>query len=52
LLKQKGKWDLENKECLRCFLQAYHVYRFLEENTEAELIKKHLKEEYQWADID
>ncbi len=52
LFKHQGRWDSVKKECLKYYLQAYHVYFFLEENTEAELIKKHLEEEYQWADID
>lgn len=52
LLKQKGKWDASNNECLKYYLQAYHVYHFFDDNTEAELIMKHLEEEYQWADID
>ncbi len=51
LLKQEGKWDASNNECLKYYLQAYHVYHFFEDNMEAELIMKHLKEEYQWADI-
>lgn len=51
LLKQQGRWKPSNKECLKYYLQAYHVFHFFEDNTEAELIKKHLEEEYQWADI-
>lgn len=52
ILQQKGKWDASNNECLKYYLQAYYIYQFFEDNTEAELIKKHLEEEYQWADID
>ncbi len=51
LLKQEGKWDVSDNECLKYYLQAYHIYHFFEDNTEAELIKKHLEEEFQWADI-
>lgn len=52
LLKQQRKWDSSNKECLVYYLQAYHIYHFLEELEDAEAIKKHLEEEYKWADID
>ena len=52
LLKLQGKWDLTNKECLKYYLQAFYVYHFLDENTEAESIKKYLEEVYQWEDID
>jgi hypothetical protein len=51
LLKQKGRWDSLNSECLKYYLQAYHVYHFFDNYTEAEVIKKHLEEEYQWVDI-
>lgn len=52
LLKEQRKWSSSNKECVRHYLQAYHIYHFFEKHTEAERIRKHLEEEYQWADID
>ncbi len=51
LLKQQEKWDSNSKECIRYYLQSYHIYKFLEEISEADSIKKHLEEEYKWADI-
>ncbi|MDF2483959.1 MAG: hypothetical protein K0R46_127 [Herbinix sp.] len=52
LLKKNGSWDASNKECIKNYMQAYHIYNFCEEQAEADMIKKHLQEEYQWADID
>jgi hypothetical protein len=52
LLKAQKKWDFLQKECLKIYLQAYYVFDFCEDHTTAEKIKKHLQEEYKWADID
>jgi transcriptional regulator with XRE-family HTH domain len=52
LQKEQNNWAALKEECIKYYLQAYHVYHFFEETTEAESIKKHLEEEYQWADID
>jgi hypothetical protein len=52
LLKAQKKWNFSQKECLKIYLQAYYVFDFCEDHTTAETIKKHLQEEYKWADID
>jgi hypothetical protein len=52
LLKKQGNWINSKEECLKYYLQAYHIFHFFEESSEAEFIKKYLEEEYQWADID
>ncbi len=52
ILKQQRKWASSNKECIRYYLQAYHIFHFLEEYAEADSIKKQLEEVYKWVDID
>ncbi|HKL80828.1 MAG TPA: hypothetical protein VJ888_10390 [Mobilitalea sp.] len=52
ILKSHDKWNKENKECLKTYLQAYYVYEFCEEKTKTEEIRKHIQEEYGWEDID
>lgn len=52
LLKQNCEWNPAHRECLRLYFQAYYMLDFSDNHTEAEEIKRHLKEEYQWADID
>ena len=52
LLKGQKQWETAKSECIKLFLQAYYVFDFCEEDAKAELIKSHLKEEYQWEDID
>ena len=52
-LKAKGEWkDDKKRECLRLFLESFHVLNFCGNGTEADEIRKHLEEEYQWEDID
>lgn len=52
-LKATGKWkDEKQKECLRLFLESFHVFDFCGDDTEADKIQKHIQEEYQWEDID
>jgi hypothetical protein len=52
MFKDKKNWTDLKKICLQYYLQAFHVYHFFDEDVEAELIKKHLEEEFQWVDID
>lgn len=52
LLKSQDQWKISQKECLKLYIQAYHVLNFCEEQTTAEKIKKYLQEEYRWVDID
>lgn len=52
LLKLEIDWQEKKKNCLKLYLQAYYVLSFCEENDTAEEIREHLKEEYQWEDID
>jgi len=47
-----SEWEPGRKtECLKLYLQAYHVFDFCEEKSEAEEIRNHLLEVYQWEDI-
>lgn len=51
--KTAGLWrTCDKSECISLYLKAYHLYRFFEDNTTADEIKKHLREEYKWEDID
>ncbi len=52
LLKLQVDWEEKKKDCLKLYLQAYYVLNFCEETDTAEEIREHLKEEYQWVDID
>lgn len=52
LYKAKDDWGSIQVECLKLFLQAYHLFDFCEEHVAVESIKKHLQEEYQWEGID
>ena len=49
---QKHKRERNPQECVKLFLQAFHVFKFCEENKIAENIEKYLQEEYQWVCID
>lgn len=52
-IKAAGLWKTSDKmECICHYLKAYHIYGFMGDVTNAEIIKKHLQEEYQWLDID
>lgn len=52
-LKSSGNWvDDKKKECLKMFLEAYYIYDICDDITEADKIRKHVQEEYQWEDID
>ncbi|WP_147010939.1 hypothetical protein [Herbinix hemicellulosilytica] len=47
-----SEWEPGKKtDCLKLYLQAYHIFDFCEEKSEAESIRKHLREVYQWEDI-
>lgn len=50
IYKNRGEILLHQKECMKLFLQAYYTLEFCGELQEAEQVKKHLREEYQWAD--
>jgi hypothetical protein len=51
--KAAGLWKTCDKnECLELYLKAYHIFDFFENYTVADSIRKHLQEEYKWADID
>ncbi len=52
LLKLEIDWQEKKKNCLKLYLQAYYVLSFCEESDKAKEIREHLKEEYQWEDID
>lgn len=52
LLKVEIDWEEKRKNCLKLYLQAYYVMSFCEEAETAKEIRKHLREEYQWEDID
>jgi hypothetical protein len=52
LLKLEIDWEAKKRNCLKLYLQAYYVLNFCEETDTAKEIKEHLKEEYQWEDID
>jgi len=46
-------WKLCKKNiCLKLYLEAYYIFSFCGNISEAENIKKHLLEEYKWEDID
>lgn len=51
LLKTKMIEGITKQECLKLYKQAYYVYSFCEEHAIADNIKKYLREEYQWEDI-
>ncbi len=51
-LMKKQQYVADKNECLKLFLHAYYVFDFCEEDEKAQMIKNHLKEEYQWEDID
>lgn len=48
---QKVNNALNLDECRKLYLQAYYVFEFCDENENAEKIKQHLQEEYQWECI-
>jgi len=51
--KAVGLWKSCDKgECINLYLKAYYSFKFFEEYTVTDMIKKHLQEEYQWEDID
>jgi tetratricopeptide (TPR) repeat protein len=51
--KAAGLWESSNKEeCIRLYLKAYHIFCFFGDNIKTDRIKKHLREGYQWEDID
>jgi transcriptional regulator with XRE-family HTH domain len=51
--KAAGLWKTCDKnECLELYLKAYHIFDFFENYTVDDSIRKHLQEEYKWADID
>lgn len=52
LLKLNNEWSPLHEGCIKLYLQAYYLLDFCEEYDKSEMIKKYLKEEYQWADID
>lgn len=52
LLKNNGSLDDCNVECVKNYIQAYHIFKICEERTSSDMIKNYLQEEYQWADID
>lgn len=57
LLEKKYKTKLISdmkirQECIKQFLESYYVFNFSGNYAEAENIKKHLREVYQWEDID
>lgn len=43
--------DIRN-ECLKLYLEAYYIFEFCGDYDESENIRKHLREEYKWEDID
>jgi transcriptional regulator with XRE-family HTH domain len=59
-IKAKSTEELLNRQLIKCdksviikmYLQAYYMFNLCETYDEAYIIKKHLKEEYQWEDID
>lgn len=52
-LKSAGLWARCNKdECISLYLKAYHIFSFFRDSAQANDIKKHLEEVYQWVDID
>jgi len=56
LLEKKYGADLNCKlereeECLKLYLEAYYIFDFCGDYAEAESIRKHLREVYQWEDI-
>ncbi len=51
LEEDRGQKEARMK-CVKAYLQAYYVYDFCEEHSEAEKIREHLQEVYQWVDID
>lgn len=50
LHREKKEWIVYKKECIRLYLQAYHVFAFLNESTIAEDIMRYIQEEYSWED--
>ena len=51
--KAANLWETCDKtECISLYLKAYYLFHFFEDYTKAERIKKHLREEYRWEDID
>lgn len=52
LLKRDNKWEPRRKECLKLYLQAYHILSFCGDTAEVHKIRKHLLEEYEWEDTD
>lgn len=53
ILKRSGKKDqAARKECLKLFLEAYYLFDFFGDSDKGEKIKAHVREEYQWEDID
>ncbi len=52
LYKSAELWEQKKEECRRLYLQAYYIFDFCNENSSADHIKQHLREEYQWEDTD
>ena len=52
LLRTRENWPVLKEDCLKYYIQAYYVYHCFEDSEKAERLRKYLKEEYQWADID
>lgn len=52
LSKLEVDWEAKKRDCLKLYLQAYYVLSFCEETDAATEIREHIKEEYQWEDID
>jgi transcriptional regulator with XRE-family HTH domain len=52
LHKKTNKWISMKDECLKLYMHAYFIFQFCEEMDMTEKLKKYLKEEYQWEDID
>ena len=51
--KAAGLWETCDKgECICLYLKAYHLFHFFDDYTKSDRIKKHLREEYGWEDID
>lgn len=45
-------WETsKKKECLKLYLEAYHIFDICGEKAEADKIQKHLQEAFQWEDI-
>lgn len=52
LLNSKANIGISREDCINQYLQSYYLFSFLDDFLTANQIKKHLREEYQWEDID